>query len=109
MVRVAAVARRGRRITFQDIRAGEVFGEHSAIDGRARFADVVALRESLLASMSPETFRASLPSTLAYVSSCCVVSRAPRARRSPARPRRSPVQQRIWVELVRLARHASVD
>ena len=57
LVRVAAAAGRGRRITFRDIPAGELFGEHSAIDGRAAFADVLAVRESLVASMSPEVFR----------------------------------------------------
>src|SRR6267142_3550946 len=60
MVRVAAAPGRGRRIIFRDVPAGEVFGEHSAIDGRSRFADVVAERESLLASMPPEVFRAIL-------------------------------------------------
>ena len=49
MVRVAAAAGRGRRIIFRDIPAGEAFGEHSAIDGRRSFADVLAVRESLLA------------------------------------------------------------
>lgn len=60
MVRVTAEAARGRRIIFLDVPAGELFGEHSAIDGRARFADVLAVRESLLASMPPEAFRALL-------------------------------------------------
>ncbi|HEY4636651.1 MAG TPA: cyclic nucleotide-binding domain-containing protein, partial [Burkholderiales bacterium] len=60
MVRVAAAAGRGRRIIFRDIPAGETFGEHSAIDGRRSFADVFAVRESLLASMPPEAFRAIL-------------------------------------------------
>ena len=34
-VRVTALAGRGRRIIFRDVAAGEVFGEHSAIDGRS--------------------------------------------------------------------------
>src|SRR5918999_1647877 len=58
MVRVTAAAGRGRRIILRDVPAGEGFGEHAAIDGRARFADVLALRECLLASMPPEAFRA---------------------------------------------------
>ena len=62
MVRETAPAGRGRRIILRDIAAGEVFGEHSAIDGRPRIADVVAARESLLASMPPEVFRALLAS-----------------------------------------------
>jgi CRP-like cAMP-binding protein len=60
-VRVTAEAGRGRRIILRELAAGEVFGEHSAIDGRARFADALALRESLLASMSPEAFREDAP------------------------------------------------
>src|SRR5205823_658889 len=59
-VRVAAPAGRGRHIIFRDVAAGDLFGEHSAIDGLSRFADVVAVRESLLASMPPEAFRAIL-------------------------------------------------
>src|SRR5688572_13402747 len=45
MVRATASAGRGRRIIFRDLAVGEVFGEHSALDGRARFADVLAVRE----------------------------------------------------------------
>src|SRR3954463_6350177 len=60
LVRVAASAGRGRRIIFRDVAAGDMFGEHSAIDGKSRFADVLAVRESLLASMPPEVFRAIL-------------------------------------------------
>src|SRR5205814_8701452 len=41
MVRVAANAGRGRRIIFRDVPPGDMFGEHSAIDGRSRFADVI--------------------------------------------------------------------
>ena len=59
-MRITASAGRGRRIIFRDVAAGEMLGEHSAIDGRARFADVIAVRESLLASMSAEAFRAIL-------------------------------------------------
>src|SRR5687768_11172438 len=57
LVRVAADAG-PRRFTFRDIEAGGFFGEHAAIDARGGFADAVAVRESLLASMPPEVFRA---------------------------------------------------
>ncbi|HEX6530916.1 MAG TPA: helix-turn-helix domain-containing protein, partial [Burkholderiales bacterium] len=110
MVRVAAAAGRGRRITFRDVPAGEVFGEHSAIDGRARFADVMALRESLLASMTPEVFRAIL------ASHASVRERLLRRLSGSVRELTDrllelgaqPVQRRIWAELVRLARVAGV-
>ena len=60
MVRVAAPAGGGRNIILRDVPAGDLFGEHSAIDGRSGFADVLAVRESLFASMPPEAFRAIL-------------------------------------------------
>ena len=110
-VRVAAAAARGRRIIFRDVAAGEVFGEHPAIDGRARFADVVALRESLLASMSPEVFRAILANHTSV--------RERLLRRLTGSVREladrlldlgaQPVQQRIWAELLRLARLAGIE
>jgi adenylate cyclase len=111
LVRVAAAAGRGRRIFFRDIPAGAVFGEHSAIDGRARFADVVAVRESLLASMSPEAFRAilanhaSVRERLLRRLTGSVRELADRLLELGAQP----VQRRLWVELLRLARVAGIE
>ena len=56
-VRVTVLTESGRGMTFRDISAGEVFGELSALDDRARSADVTAVADSVLASMSPETFQ----------------------------------------------------
>ena len=111
MVRVAAAAGRGRRIIFRDITAGEVFGENSAIDGRRSFADVLAVRESLLASMPPEAFRAILAKhapvreRLLRRLSGSVRELADRLLDLGARS----VQCRVWVELLRLARVAGVQ
>src|SRR5687768_4635791 len=110
-VRVTADAGRGRRIIFRELAAGDVFGEHSAIDGRARFADVLALRESLLASMSPEVFRAIL------ANHASVRERLLRRLTGSARELADrlldlgaqPVQRRIWAELLRLARLAGIE
>src|SRR3990172_5389413 len=110
MVRVAAAAGRGRRIIFRDIPAGEVFGEHSAIDGRSSFADVFPVRESLLASMPPEAFRAILArhtpvrERLLRRLSGSVRELANRGLDLGARS----VQCRVWAELLRLARVAGV-
>ena len=105
MMRETAAAGRGRRIILRDIPAGEVFGEHSAIDGRPRIADVVAARESLLASMAPEVFRALLASHAPV--------RERLLRRLTGEVRElagaQPVQRRIWLELLRLARVAGID
>jgi adenylate cyclase len=111
MVRMAAKAGRQRLIIFKDIPAGELFGEHSAIDGRLRFADVVAARESLLASMPPETFRAILAN---HVS---VRERVLRRLTGSVRELAGrlldlgtqSVQCRVWVELLRLVRLAGVE
>lgn len=55
-VQVAAFSSGGRQVTYREIGAGELFGELAAIDGRGRSADVTALEDSLLATMSPGTF-----------------------------------------------------
>ena len=110
LVRVGVSAGRGRRIIFRDVSAGELFGEHSAIDGRSRFADVLAVRESLLASMPPEVFRAilanhaSVRERLLRRLSGSVRELANRLVELGARR----VQSRVWTELARLARTAGV-
>jgi adenylate cyclase len=110
-VRVTADAGRGRRIIFRELGPGEVFGEHPAIDGRARFADAVALRESLVASMSPEAFRAIL------ANQASVRERLLRRLTGSVRELAGrllelgaqPVPRRTWIELLRLARLAGIE
>jgi CRP-like cAMP-binding protein len=55
-VRVTIYSLGGKEITFRDQAAGEMFGELGAIDGEPRSAHVMALEDSLLASMSREAF-----------------------------------------------------
>jgi CRP-like cAMP-binding protein len=111
MVRVGARAGRGRQIIFSDLGVGELFGVHSAIDGKARIADVVAARESLLASMSPEAVRAirvnhaSVRERLLRRMAGAVRELAERLLDLGAQR----VQPRIWLELLRLARDAGVE
>jgi CRP/FNR family transcriptional regulator, cyclic AMP receptor protein len=50
-VRVTIFSKAGREVAFRDLDAGDLFGELSAIDGRPRAANVVALTECVLASM----------------------------------------------------------
>lgn len=57
MVRATAFSGGGRQVTYRDIPAGDWFGDFSAIDGRVRSADIVATKETLVASMSPAVFR----------------------------------------------------
>jgi CRP/FNR family transcriptional regulator, cyclic AMP receptor protein len=108
---ISAAAGRGRRILFQDVAPGDFFGEHSAIDGRARLADVRALRESLLASMPSEVFRAVVAShplvreRLLQRLAGSVRELADRLLELGAQP----VQRRIRSELLRRAHIAGVD
>lgn len=59
-LRVTARSLQGRGMIFRDISAGGLFGELSALDQGARSADVIAVTEAVLASMSPETFQGVL-------------------------------------------------
>jgi CRP-like cAMP-binding protein len=55
-VRVKIFSLEGKEISYRDIGSGEIFGELAAIDGGMRSADVIALTDSQIARMSPETF-----------------------------------------------------
>ncbi len=55
-VRVVIYSREGKEVAFRDITVGEYFGELAAIDGLPRSATIVAIDDSIIASMSAETF-----------------------------------------------------
>jgi CRP-like cAMP-binding protein len=57
IVRIVNYSYSGREVSYDDIRAGGMFGEISAIDGKPRSASVVALRRTLVAALSPEIFK----------------------------------------------------
>jgi CRP-like cAMP-binding protein len=46
----------GKRVTFRDIQAGDVFGEFAAIDGEPQAATVEAVTRCTVAAMAPEAF-----------------------------------------------------
>src|SRR5204862_5977641 len=110
-VRLAVDVGRGRQLILRDMAAGDLFGELPAIDGRGRFSDAIALRESFLASMSPEAFRsivASHPSVrerLLRRLTSSIRELADRVLHLGA----TRVQGRVWNEILRLARLAGVS
>jgi len=55
-VRVTTFSPAGKEIMFRDETAGQMFGELSAIDGKPRSADVIALTDSSIAFISPDHF-----------------------------------------------------
>ena len=59
-VRVILFSSAGKEVAFRDIHAGECFGEYAAIDGAPRSANVIALTDVMIGSVSAETFRSIL-------------------------------------------------
>lgn len=55
-VNVVNFSASGREVAFATIEAGDCFGELAAIDGKPRSASVVAIRESLVATMTSNAF-----------------------------------------------------
>ena len=55
-VRVTVFSLTGKEVAFRDMRAGQSFGELAAIDDKPRSANVVALADSLIASMPAKVF-----------------------------------------------------
>jgi CRP/FNR family cyclic AMP-dependent transcriptional regulator len=107
-VRVTSYAPGGRETSFRDLQAGTSFGELSALDGRPRSADVIALQPGLLASLSPPAFLALLKQEWT-VNERVLLQLADLARGMIDRVvdlSTLSVQQRVCVEIVRLAQVA---
>lgn len=56
-VRVVNYSYSGREVSYDDVGRGGIFGELAAIDGKPRSANIVALRNATVASMSPDAFK----------------------------------------------------
>ena len=54
--RITTFTSSGKEVTFQDMTAGQMFGELSAIDGEPRSTNAVAIKETLLVVASADTF-----------------------------------------------------
>jgi CRP/FNR family cyclic AMP-dependent transcriptional regulator len=110
VVQVTAFAASGRQVTYGEMRAGEWFGDFSAIDGLARSADVIALDDTLVASMAPASFRQLLFDHPAVCDRmlrrlvACVRELTDRVFDFST----LGVQNRVHAELLRLAHHAGV-
>ena len=109
-VRVTSFSAAGRQVTFRDILTGDWFGDFSAIDGLARSADVVAVEDTLVASMEPAAFQNLLEKN--HV----VCNRMLRRLVASVRELTERVfdlstlgvQNRVHAELLRLAREAGI-
>ena len=59
-VRVVNYALSGREVALDDVEDGGYFGELAALDGRPRSASVMALTDSVIASLPPDLFLKTL-------------------------------------------------
>ena len=105
-VRVTTYSIGGRETSFRELEAGASFGELAALDGRPRSADVMALASGLLASLPPVAFRTLLRDEW-VVNERVLLRLADLARGLVDRVLELStlsVQQRVCMELLRLAR-----
>lgn len=109
-VRVTLFSERGKEISFRELEAGQSFGELSAIDGQPRSADVVALKDAVLGSVTAgefmELMRRYPPVAEAALRKLAALVRS-LSQRIYESSEKGPV--RICNELVRLARASMVD
>jgi CRP/FNR family transcriptional regulator, cyclic AMP receptor protein len=110
-VRVTAFSAGGRQVTFGDMSAGQWFGDFAAIDGRSRSTDVMALEESVVASLTPAVFHRLLHEHPA-VSDCMMRRLVQCVRELTDRIydlTTLGVQNRVHAEILRLAKQAGVN
>jgi len=111
-LRATIYSQSGKEVAFRDMGAGRTFGDLSAIDGRPRSANVVALEDSLVVAMPAEVFNEVL---LNHPRICAEVLRdlASLVRRLTERVVEFStlgVRNRVHAEVLRLARdHLSAD
>ena len=108
-VRAAVSSASGKEVSFQDLGAGEMFGELAAIDGESRSTTVVTLSDAVIASMHRDTFWNTL---LSYPEVAAItLKRLSRLIRLHTERifefSTLDVRNRIHAELLRLARKAS--
>ena len=104
-VRAISYSADGKEVAFRDIGPGEIFGEYAAIDGSERSANVYAVTEAFMGSLSGEVFREIL-STHPEVSLAVMKLLTRQARDLTHRIYEFsafPVKNRVHAELLRLA------
>ncbi|WP_123693962.1 Crp/Fnr family transcriptional regulator [Allostella humosa] len=110
-VRIVNFSSNGREVSLDDVPAGGFFGELAAIDGAARSANVVALEDTIIASLVPSAFLALLREhpelALAIMRRLAGIIRQANARIMDLST--VGAQSRVCGELLRLAREDGDD
>jgi CRP-like cAMP-binding protein len=107
----AIFSENGKRVTFLDIGAGEMFGEFAAIDGESQAATVEAITKCTVAMMSAEAFWEVLrtePTVMVDVLKR-VTSQVRVLSRKVFELATVAVSKRIQAELLRLAEHSVTE
>ena len=110
-VRANVYTATGKQISFRDIDAGQFFGELAAIDGQSRSASIVAMEQSLIASMPADAFRGALEKYGA-AATAMLVHMAGQIRALSARVvefSSMAVSNRLQAELLRLVRQKAPE
>jgi len=110
-VRIVNYSYSGREVSYDDIRAGGMFGELGAIDGKARSASVVALRRALVAVLPTEAFKKALREhpefAFAVIERLASIIRASNERIMDLST--LGAYTRVYAEILRLARQHAKD
>lgn len=110
-VRINSLTEGGREVIFNDIHAGAMFGEFSAIDHLPRSAAAVALTNCRLARMRDSVFRAMLKanSQIAIHFSELLVAKIRSMSERVFEVSALGVRERVRRELLRLAAHGAAS
>ena len=95
----------GKQVILQDLNAGQMFGELSAIDGEPRSAHIVASKDSLICSMSPADFLHAVVSYPAVAEATLkrLTSMVRQLSERVFELGALPVKSRIYAELLRIS------
>ena len=110
-VRAAIHSALGKEVSYRELKAGQMFGELSAIDGKQRSASVTSLSDTIVVSMPQETFRT------AFRSHPCVAEAVLKQLANMVRMygqrmyefRVLDVKSRVHAELIRMAEKSVAD
>jgi CRP/FNR family transcriptional regulator, cyclic AMP receptor protein len=109
-LKVTIYSEAGREVAFRELTAGQSFGELSALDGQPRSANVIALTESQVGSMTAPDFLATVqhhsPVALATLRKLTILVRALSER---VHEFSEKVEVRICHELLRAARNSMLN
>jgi CRP/FNR family cyclic AMP-dependent transcriptional regulator len=109
-LKVTFYAESGREIDFRDLKAGQSFGEMSAIDGKPRSASVIAQTDATVAAMTAPDFLTALRTyPVVAMATLRKLTSLVRSLSERVQEQAERVEVRICHELLRMARGAMIS